>query len=141
VQHERTPKGTPAEGPIESVPGRAQIPTAPYIDADVEAICELRNRIRHLWANLTAPSREGLSVRLDLLGTAADHRDTNSMPVRQALQEVLISVGTGALGTLSETTRQRLTALTGIALPDHLPPTGQQRAAADTGHLSPESRG
>lgn len=123
VQHENAPKDTfAAPKPTELVPGRAQTPMASHIDADVEAIRELRDRIGYLWANLTASLREDLSVRLDLLGVAADHRDTDSRLVREALQEVLLSIGTGALAALSETTRQRLAALTGIALPDHLPP-------------------
>jgi hypothetical protein len=111
-------------------PGRAQTPMASHIDADVEAIRELKERIEHLWGNLVAPSREDLSARLDLLGTAADHRATGSRLVRKALQEVLLNIGTGALATLSEPTRQRLAALTGIALPDHLPSAGR-RAAED----------
>jgi hypothetical protein len=119
----------------ESAPGIAQTPTAPCIDADIEAIRELRERIGHLWGNLAALSREDLSTRLDLLGTAADHRATDSRPVREALQEILLSIGTGALTALSEPTRQRLAALTGIALPGHLPPAGRQMAdgRADTG--------
>jgi hypothetical protein len=51
--------------------------------------------------------------------------------VREALQEVLLSIGTGALAALSEPTRQRLAALTGIALPGHPPTavTGRRRTA------------
>jgi len=108
------------------------------IDADVEAIRELQERIEHLWGNPAAPSREDLSVRLDLLGTAADHRATDSRSVREALQEVLLSVGTGALAALSEPTRQRLAALTGIALSGHLHrPVAEWRSAAEM----PEDRG
>jgi hypothetical protein len=107
-----------------------------HIDADIEAIRELRVRIEHLWGNLAAPSREDLSARLDLLGTAADHRATDSRPVREALQEVLLSIGTGALAALSERTRQRLADLTGIALPGH-PPVAGWRSAAEM----PEDRG
>jgi hypothetical protein len=100
-------------------PGRAQTPAAPRVDADIDAIRELRDRIRRLWMNLAAPSREELGVRLELLRAAADRRDTDSKPVREALQQVLLTVGTGVLATLSEPTRQRLAALTGIALPGH----------------------
>jgi hypothetical protein len=132
VQHQNAPEDTFAERLAESVPGRAQTPMASRIDADVEAIRELRERIEHLWGNLAAPSREYLRARLDLLGTAADHRATDSRPVREALQEVLLTVGTGALATLSEPTRQRLAALTGIALPDHLP-SGDRRVADSRG--------
>lgn len=127
MQHQNAPEDTFAAEPlVQSVPGRAQTPMASHIDADVEAIRELNERIGHLWENLAAPSREDLSARLDLLGTAADHRATDSRSVREALQEVLLSVGTGALATLSEPTRQRLAALTGIALPDHLPSAGRR---------------
>ena len=136
VQHQTAPEGTFAKQRfIESAPGIAQTPTVPHIDADIRAIRELQKRIEHLWGNLAASSREGLSARLDLLGTAADHRATDSRPVREALQEVLLSIGTGALAALSEPTRRRLATLTGIALPDHLPPVGRQMAdgRADTG--------
>ncbi|HEX3956997.1 MAG TPA: hypothetical protein VHZ03_10235 [Trebonia sp.] len=123
MQHKNAPEDTfTAERLAESAPGRAQTPMASHIDADVEAIRELQECIQHLWENLPVPSREDLSTRLDLLSTAADHRATDSSPVRKALQEVLLSVGTAALATLSGPTRQRLAALTGIALPDHLPP-------------------
>jgi hypothetical protein len=107
----------------------AQTPTASRIDADIEAICELQERIEYLWGNLTAPSREDISARLDLLGAAADHRATDTRQVREALQEVLLSIGTGALSALSDPTRQRLTALTGIALPGQRPATGYRSAA------------
>lgn len=129
MQHKNAPKDTfTVERIVEPAPGRAQTPIASHIDADVEAISELQECIEHLWGNLAAPSREDLSTRLELLSTAADHRATDSRPVREALQEVLLSVGTGALATLSEPTRQRLAALTGIELPDHLPPAGHQAA-------------
>jgi hypothetical protein len=129
VQHQNTPKDTIAsEHLAESAPGTAQTPAVPHIDADVDAIRELQERIQHLWGNLAAPSREDLSARLDLLGTAADHRATDSRPVREALQEVLLSIGTGALAAMSEPTRQRLAALTGIALPGHLPSAGRRMA-------------
>jgi hypothetical protein len=49
--------------------------------------------------------------------------------VREALQEVVLSIGTGALAALSEPTRQRLAALTGIALPGHLPFAGCRSTA------------
>jgi hypothetical protein len=100
-----------------------------HIDADIDAIRELQKRIEHLWGNLAAPSREDLSARLDALATAADHRATDSRSVREALQEVLLSIGTGALAALSDPTRHRLEALTGIALPGHLPVAGCQGAA------------
>jgi hypothetical protein len=121
VQHQNTPKDTSAsERLTECVPGPAQVPAVSRVDADVEAIRELQDRIGYLWGNLAALSREDLRTRLDLLGTAADQRATDSRPVRQALQEVLLCIGTGALAALSEPTRQRLAALTGIALPGHL---------------------
>ena len=130
MQHRNAPKDPyTAERLAESVPGRAQTPTASHITADIEAIRELQECIQHLWESLSAPFREDLSTRLGLLGTAADHHATDSRPVRQALQEVLLSIGTGALATLSGPTRQRLTALTGIALPDHAPP-GRSVAAS-----------
>lgn len=109
----------------ESAPGIAQTPAVSRIDADIKAIRELQEQIEHLWGNLAAPSREDLSARLDLLGMAADHRATDSRSVREALQEVLLSIGTGALAALSEPTRQRLAALTGIALPGRRPPAGR----------------
>jgi hypothetical protein len=137
VQHQNAPNNTFAtEQLAESAPRIAQTPTVSHIDADIEAIRELRVRIEHLWGNLAAPSREDLSARLDLLGTAADHRATDSRPVREALQEVLLSIGTGALAALSEPTRQRLADLTGIALPGH-PPVAGWRSAAEM----PEDRG
>ena len=131
VQHQNAPKETidSTEYSVESMPGQAQIPMVPYIDADVEAIRELQERIEDLWGNLAAPSREDLRARLDLLGTAADQRATDSRPVREALQEVLLSIGTGALAALSEPTRQRLAALTGITLPGHLPSASRLSAA------------
>jgi hypothetical protein len=129
VPHKNAPKGTLAAGRLaEQGPGRAQTPTASHIGADVEAIRELQERIGDLWGNLAAPSREDISARLDLLGTAADDRATDSRLVREALQQVLLSIGTGALATLSEPTRRRLTALTGIALPSRLPPAGHRAA-------------
>ena len=127
------------------LPGRAQRPAAPRIGADIDAIHELRERIRYLWTNLAAPAREDLSARLELLWAAAERRDTNSKSVREVLQQVLLIVGTGALATLSDTTRQRLAALTGIALPGHralpsLPDSAAPRPATQT-TLSPESGG
>jgi hypothetical protein len=131
--HQNAPNDTFAiEQLAESTPGIAQTPAVSYIDADIEAIRELQERIEHLWGNLAAPSREDLSARLDLLGMAADHRATDSRSVREALQEVLLSIGTGALAALSEPTRQRLAALTGIALPGHLP-TASRRTAESCG--------
>jgi hypothetical protein len=122
VQHQNAPKSTfPTSQVAEPGHGKAQTPTVSNIDADVEAIRELQERIEHLWGNLVTSSREDLSARLDLLGTAADQRATDSRSVREALQEVMLSIGTGALAALSEPTRRRLTALTGIALPN--PPT------------------
>jgi hypothetical protein len=130
VQHQNAPNNTFAIKKLtESTPGIAQTPTASHIGADIEAIRELQERIEHLWGNLAVPSRENLSAWLDLLGTAADRRATDSRPVREALQEVLLSIGTGALAALSEPTRQRLAALTGIALPGHLPAAGWRSAA------------
>ena len=129
MQHQNAPNDTFAiEQSADSTPGIAQTPTVSHIDADIEAIRELRERIEHLWGDLTPRSCEDLSARLDLLGTAADHRATDSRIVREALQEVLLSIGTGALAALSEPTRQRLAALTGIALPGHLPVTGRRSA-------------
>jgi hypothetical protein len=122
LQHQNAPDDTVSIKQLaRSTLGIAQTPTRSRVDADVEAIRELQGRIGHLWGNLEASSREDLSARLDLLGTAADHRATDSRPVREALQEVLLSIGTGALAALSEPTRQRLAALTGIALPGHSP--------------------
>jgi hypothetical protein len=133
VQHQNAPDDTFAIKQLaEPQPGIAQIPTTSHIDADIAAIGELRERIEQLWGNLAAPSREDLSARLDLLGTAADHRATDSRSVREALQEVLLTIGTGALATLSEPTRQRLAALTGIALPGQLP-TGRDPTTASYG--------
>jgi hypothetical protein len=130
VQRQNAPDDASAIKQLaEQVPGIAQIPTASRIDADIEAICELQKRIESLWGNLTAASREDLSARLDLLGTAADHRATDTRQVREALQEVVLSIGTGALAVLSDPTRQRLTALTGITLPGHLSATGYRSAA------------
>ena len=126
MQDQNAPKDTFAiEQLTESAPGIAQTPAVSHIDADIEAIRELQERIEYLWGNLAAPSREDLSARLDLLGTAADQRATDSRPVREALQEVLLSIGTGALAALSDPTRQRLAALTGIALPGRLPSVGR----------------
>lgn len=122
MQHQNAPDDTFIIKQLAgSTLGIAQTPTESHVDADVEAIRELQERIEHLWVNLEASSREDLSARMDLLGRAADHRATDSKPVREALQEVLLSIGTGALAALSEPTRQRLAALTGIALPGHSP--------------------
>ncbi len=122
MQDQNAPNGTFAVKQLtESVPGIAQTPTVSHLDADIAAIRELQERIEHLWGNLEAPTREDLSARMDLLGTAADQHSTDSRHVREALQEVLLSIGTGALAALSEPTRQRLAALTGIALPGRLP--------------------
>jgi hypothetical protein len=129
VHHPNAPRDTFAADPLaESVPRPAQTPMASRIDADVEVIRELHERIDHLWGNLAAPSRKDLSARLDMLGAAADHRATDSRPVREALQEVLLIIGTGALATLSEPTRQRLAALTGIDLTGQLPSAGRRLA-------------
>lgn len=129
MQHQNAPKDSFAiKQSAESVPGIAQTPTVSHIDADIAAIHELQARIEYLWGNLGAPSREDLSRRLDLLGTAADHRATDTRSVREALQEVLLNIGTGALAALSEQTRQRLAALTGITLPGRLPSAGAQLA-------------
>lgn len=130
MQHQNAPDDTSAIQQLtEQVPGIAQTPTASRIDADIEAIRELQKEIEYLWGNLTAPSREDISARLDLLSAAADHRATDTRPVREALQEVLLSIGTGALAALSDPTRQRLAALTGIALPGQRLGTGYRSAA------------
>jgi hypothetical protein len=130
MQHKNAPEDTPVgEHSAESMPGRAQIPVWSRIDADVAAIRELQERIEQLWGDLMVPAREDLSARLGVLGAAADHRATNSRQVREALQAVLLSIGTGALAVLSERTRQRLAALTGITLPGHLSPAGPGSAA------------
>jgi hypothetical protein len=85
VQHQNAPEDTfAAERLAESAPRRAQIPVASHIDADAEAIRELRERIKDLWGNPAAPTREDLGARLDLLGRAVDHRATDSRPVREA---------------------------------------------------------
>jgi hypothetical protein len=129
VQHQNAPNDTFATRQLaESAPGIAQTPTVSHIDADIEAIRELQERIEHLWGNLAAPSRADLSARMELLAAAADNRATDSRPVREALQQVLLSIGTGALAALSEPTRQRLAALTGIALPGHRPAVGPPMA-------------
>ncbi|WP_042384087.1 hypothetical protein [Streptacidiphilus melanogenes] len=118
MRQDNVPEDSPdPREPARRKPGRAQTPAASCVDADIAAIHELQGQIRYLWANLTAPSREDLRVRLELLWTAADRRDTDSRAVREALQQVLLTVGLGALATLSEETRRRLTALTGISLP------------------------
>ena len=122
MQRQNAPDGASAIKQLaEQVPGIAQTSTASRVDVDVEAIGELKKQIDCLWGNLTAASREGLSARLDLLCIAADNRATDTRQVREALQAVVLSIGTGALAVLSDPTRQRLTALTGIALPGHLP--------------------
>jgi hypothetical protein len=119
VQQENAPGDALVPGEAANrTPGRAQTPAAACVDADVAAIHELQDLIQYLWANPAAPSREDLRARLELLWKAADRRDTDSKPVREALQQVLLTVGLGALATLSEETRERLTTLTGIAFPD-----------------------
>jgi hypothetical protein len=117
VQHESAQQGVGA-------PGRGQLPAEPRIDDDVQAIGELLNHIRSLWADLTTHSREVLEKQLEMLASAADSRDTGSKPVRATLQQVLLTIGTGALAVLSEPTRRRLAALTGIALPGSGTPAG-----------------
>jgi hypothetical protein len=142
VQHQNAPEDIyVGERSTEFTPGRAQIPAQSHIDADVEAIQELQGRIEQLWGNLAALSRENLSARLDLLGAAADHRATDSRQVREALQEVLLSIGTGALTALSEPTRERLAALTGIALPGHLPSVKWRENGTFTGPTADRSAG
>lgn len=117
--------------------GRAQTPAEPRIGDDVAAIRELLDRIHRLWADLTPSSREELGGRTHSLGAAADSRDTSSKAVRETLQQVLIIMGTGALATLSEASRQRLAALTGIALPGHHAPSGQADGLSDdTGYAA-----
>jgi hypothetical protein len=137
VQHQNAPNDTfNVEQLTQPVPGIAQTPAKSHIDADIAAIRELRERVEHLWGNLAAPAREDLGTRLDLLAAAADDRATDSRRVREVLQEVLISIGTGALATLSEPTRRRLADLTGIALPGHRPtgpPAADKADRADKG--------
>jgi hypothetical protein len=101
--------------------------------ADVAAISELVECIERLWGNLAASFRADLRARLDLLRTAADQGATDCRPVRATLQEVLLGIGTGALGTLSQPTRQRLAALTGIEVPGRLPLTPQQAPSIEVG--------
>jgi len=106
--------GSPAPAPAS--------PTAPVpesgIEADLRAISELHTRIRQLWPTLAEPAREDLAGHLSLLITAADHRETDTRVVRETLQTILLTIGTGALAPLSAPARHRLAALTGIALPD-----------------------
>lgn len=90
-------------------------------EADAAAIDELRTRVRELWAGLPEPAREDLAACLGPLAVAAEHGQTDSRVVRENLQTVLLIVGTGALATLSAASRRRLTALTGIALPERGP--------------------
>ena len=87
-------------------------------DADAAAIEELRARVRQLWPGLPEAVREDLADCLTPLAAAAERRQTDSRAVRETLQTVLLIVGTGALTTLSVASRRRLTALTGIALPE-----------------------
>lgn len=82
--------------------------------ATIRELLELLARLR---VNLTAHARDDLIDPLALLDAAANRRETDAKPVREALQRVLLTVGTGALATLSGPARRRLAALTGIALP------------------------
>ena len=116
MQHEGAPRSVFA-------PGSAQTPAEPRVEDDVAAIRELLDRIRSLWSDLTAHSHAELRERMQGLSVAAENRDTGSRSVRESLQQVLLTMGTGALATLSEPTRQRLAALTGIALPGHREPS------------------
>jgi hypothetical protein len=121
MQNTNAPGGAfPGGRATQPTPGLAQSPAASRIDADIAAIRELQECIQRRWETLAAASREQLRARLDLLGAAADDRATDSRPVREALQAVLLSVGTGAMTALSEPSRERLAALTGIELPDRL---------------------
>jgi hypothetical protein len=97
--------------------GPGQISAPPRVDADVAAIEELEARIRLLWSGLAVPVRDYLGTRMALLSCAMERRETDSRDVRAALQQVLLNLGTGAVATLSDSSRERLTALTGIALP------------------------
>lgn len=106
----------PAEAPT-SGPGRAQMPAPPEIEQDIVAIRELLELLARLWTNLTTHARDDLADPLALLDAAASRRETDAKPVREALQRVLLTVGTGALAPLSDPVRRRLAALTGIALP------------------------
>jgi len=87
-------------------------------EADAAAIEELRARVRQLWPGLPEAVREDLADCLTPLAAAVERRETDSRAVRETLQTVLLIVGTGALTTLSVAGRRRLTALTGIALPE-----------------------
>jgi hypothetical protein len=128
VQHENMRENEEDEfAPADSgrlVPGRAHTPAPPRIDEDVETIRELLGQIELLRPNLTTHSRDDLAAPLALLRSAADRRDTDAKPVREALQQVLLTVGIGALATLSGPARRRLAALTGIALPGSRNPAG-----------------
>lgn len=90
-------------------------------EADAAAIEELRARVQELWAGLPESAREDLAACLGPLALAAERGQTDSRVVRESLQTVLLIVGTGALATLSAAGRRRLTALTGIALPERGP--------------------
>jgi hypothetical protein len=119
------------------------MPTESHTDDDVDAIRELLVQILSLWGNLTVHSREAVGELLERLSAAVVRRDTGSKAVRETLQQLLLNVGTGALATLSDPTRRRLTALTGIALPGRRTPVSR---VGDTGpaaqpSLSSESGG
>jgi hypothetical protein len=101
------------------------------VDDDVAAIRELLDEIQRLWADLAPHSREELAARVQRLDAAVGSRDTSSKAVRETLQQVLIVMGTGALATLSEPSRQRLAALTGIALPGHHASSGRADGLPD----------
>jgi hypothetical protein len=50
MQHQNAPEGTFSTKQLaELAPGKAQTPTVSHIDADIEAIRELQERIGHLW--------------------------------------------------------------------------------------------
>ena len=100
-------------GPRRAAPARGT-----DAEADAVAIQELRARVEQLWPGLPEDVREDLAACLPPLTAAAERRDTDSRAVRETLQTVLLIVGTGALTTLSVASRRRLTALTGIALPE-----------------------
>lgn len=140
MQHENTYREeVDQKESMHPLPGRAQVPTAPCVDDDVQAIRELLDQISHLWMHLTALSRDDLSSWLELLRTAADSHATDSRPVREALQQVLLGVGTGALAALSETSRQRLAALTGIALPGDTAPVELPYGTTSVPKLTPSA--
>jgi len=115
LRRPRRLSGPRRAGGVPTGPG--QTAALPHIDADMAAIGELQACVRHLWSGLAAPSREDLGALFEVLSDAVERRETDTREVRGALQQVVLTVGTGATATLSEPARRRLAALTGIALP------------------------